>query len=266
MKGNHNYITFLFLLLLFSLQGFGQSNKENQLETYSQFRTQKIELRDSLYILHTIKEWSKKNWYTFEDYSKMYKMSNDQVEYFLGAIFYSPDRTRIIVWIGNRKPNAETIDIYNKEKKEVNKLCPNGIDTIFSMTALIGIREHKNQSWKLYPFNQQQATCYETKEEVINILGQYYFEKMKDHEMYRMIQKGDRKGYLELEKYQYNLQDKDFWEKCWLWQRDKVGSYNLYPFQIKGYDYIGDKCTQKCAEPYNPPQVHYPEEILRLYK
>lgn len=254
-----------YFLFLVTIQSCGQSNKDEKIETYDQYRSQVIEPRDSLFIMHTIKEWGKKNWYTFEDYSKMYKTSNDKVEYFIGAVFYSPDKKKILVWIGDKVPNAETIAIYNKEKKEVNKLCPNGKDTVCSLTALIGIRDNINQAWKLYPFNQQQAICCKNKEEAINILGQYYFEKMKDHEMYRMIQVGKRKGYLELEKYQYNIQDKDFWTKCWLWQKDTVGSYGLYPFQIKGYNYEEEKCNQKCAEPYTPPKVEYPIEILKLY-
>jgi hypothetical protein len=264
MKRNHSNISALLLLLLVSLQSCGQTT--SKMETYDQFRTQQIELRDSLFILHTVKKWSKKNWFTFEDYSQMYKMTNEEIEYFIGGTFYSPDKKKILVWIGQKKPNAVTIETYNKNYSEVNKLCPNGKDVVYSMTAIIGIRDSINQTWKLYPFNQQQATCYDSKDKVINVLGQYYFEKMKSHPMYRIMQSGKKKGHKELQVYGYNLQDKDFWYKCWLFQKDTIGSYDLYPFQIKGYDYLGDKCTQKCAEPYNPPQVNYPEEILRLYK
>lgn len=263
MKRNRNNIFILLLLLLVSLQSCGQTN--NKLETYDQFRTQQITYRDSLFILHTVKEWSKHNWYTFEDFSQMYRMTNEQVKYFLGGVFYSPDRKRILVWVGDIEPNATSLEM-TRSKPELNRICPTGGDTIYSMSALIGYRDSVNQTWKLYPFNQQQATCYDTKEEVINVLGQYYFVQMKTHQMYRMIQSGKKRGELELEAYGYNLQDKDFWDKCWLFQKDTVGSYGLYPFQIYRYKYYGDKCTQKCAEPYNPPVVEYPEELLNLYK
>jgi hypothetical protein len=255
-----NHLLYFAIVTILSC---GQSS--NKLETYDQFRTQQIEKRDSLFILHTVKEWSKNNWYTFEDYSQMYKMTNQEVDYFFGGIFYSPDKKKLIVWLGQRKPNASTIEKYN-EKAEGNKLCPNGKDIVYSMTALIGNRDNINQAWKLYPFNQQQATCYDKKDEVINVLGQYYFDQMKKHKMYRMVQSGKMKGHKDLEPYGYNLQDKEFWDKCWLFQKDTVGSYGLYPFQIKGYDYKGDVCTQKCAEPYNPPQIIYPKKILELYK
>ncbi|MFA6925272.1 MAG: hypothetical protein WC223_13585 [Bacteroidales bacterium] len=259
-------ITTVLLLFLF-LQSCGQTPKINnaKMETYNQFRTQKLEARDSLFILYTVKDWGKKMWYSWAVRTDIYKMTFDDVKYFFAGTFYSPDKKKILVWIGEKKPNVESIEMINS-KRELNRICPTGGDTIYSLTALIGFRDSINQVWKLYPFNQQQATCYDKEEEVINVLGQYYFGQMKTHQMYRMMQSGKRKGHKESQAYGYNLQDKDFWDKCWLFQKDTVGSYGLYPFQIKGYDYIGDKCTQKCAEPYNPPQINYPEEILKLYR
>lgn len=264
MERNRNYIITLVFLLTVCLQSCGQINNSG-LETYDHLRSQQIEPRDSLFVLYTVKEWAKHNWYTFRDYSKMYNMTNDQIEYFFGGVFYSPDKKKILVWLGQKKPNATTIKTYS-EISEVNKLCPNGESIVYSMTALIGIRDSLNQIWSLYPFDQQQAVCYESKEEAINVLAQYYFSQMKGHQMYRMIQSGERKGHKELEAYGYNLQDKDFWDKCWLFQKDTVGSYGLFPFQIKGYNYKGDECTQKCAEPFEPPVVIYPEKILELYQ
>jgi hypothetical protein len=78
------------------------------------------------------------------------------------------------------------------------------------MSALIGIRDRATLIWNLYPFNQQQAICYSSKEEVTGILSDYYFRRMKDHQMYRMMQEGNRKGHKELQAYGYNLQDVDF--------------------------------------------------------
>lgn len=297
MNTNLNYLSSILLLLL-GLQSCGQTS--SKMETYDQFRKQQIDLRDSMFILHTIKEWSKKNWYSFQDYSQMYEMTNEQIEYFLGGVFYSPDKKKILVWIGQKKPNAATKEIYDKDNSEVNKLCPNGKEFVYSMTALIGIRDSLNQIWSIYPFNQQQATCYDSKDKVINVLGQYYFEKMQTHQMYRIIQYGKKKGHKELQAYGYNLQDTYFWDNCWLWQKDTVGSYGLYPFQIKGYDcdngnyqiisntypdqkkeetngeYIARhgriirkplrENLKDCAEPYKPPVVDYPEKILKLYQ
>jgi hypothetical protein len=263
----NNLGIFIFFMLLLALQSCGQtSNKNTKVETYNQFRNQKIELRDSLYILYTIKEWGIKNWYSYPNYSRMYKITNDEIDYFIGGTFYSPDKKKIMVWVGEKVPNAASIQIYNKKDPQVNRLCPDGPDTVYMLSAVIGFRDDTTQTWKLYPFDQEAADCSDTKEKTINALGQYYFVQMKTHEMYRMMQDGPRKGHKESQVYGYNLQDKDFWDKCWLFQKDTVGSYDLYTFQIYGYYYHGDKCTQKCAVPYNPPVVNYPEEILSLYK
>jgi len=263
MKINRSNTAVLLLLLLACLQSCRQRN--NKTETYDQYRTQKIEPRDSLFILHTVKEWGKKNWYTWKDFSRMYKMTNEQVGYFIGGTFYSPSRKRILVWVGEKMPNARSIEM-TRSKPELNKICPTGGDTIYTLSALIGMRDSVNKTWKLYTFDQQTAGCFDSKDKVINVLGKYYFGQMKAHQMSRIMQSGKRKGYKKLQAYGYNLQDKDFWDKCWLFQKDTVGSYGLYPFQIYGYDYKGGKCTQKSADPYKPPAVDYPEEILKLYK
>jgi len=258
----------LFVLGLFFLQSCMQNTKV-EINTYDQYRTQQIEERDSVFILYTVKEWGKYNWWIYPDYSKYYKMSNSDVEYFIGGTFYSPDRKKIMVWIGKKLPNAETIESYNP-KPEINRICPEGTDTIYSMCAVIGIRENVNDIWQLYPFDRKQAVCGDCKEWVISTLGKYYFEQMKNHQMSRMVQSGENKGRLELTAYGYNLQDTDFWSKCWLFEKDTVGSYGLYPFQIKGYDrrpyYKEDgRCTQCCADPFDPPSIEYPQEILRLF-
>ena len=263
MKINRSNTAVLLLLLLACLQSCRQRN--NKTETYDQYRTQKIEPRDSLFILHTVKEWGKKNWYTWEDFSRMFKMTNEQVEYFIGGTFYSPNRKRILVWVGEKMPNARSIKM-TRSKPELNKICPTGGDTIYTLSALIGMRDSVNKTWKLYTFDQQTAGCFDSKDKVINVLGKYYFGQMKAHQMSRIMQSGKRKGYKKLQAYGYNLQDKDFWDKCWLFQKDTVGSYGLYPFQIYGYNDKGDKCTQKSADPFEPPAVDYPEEILKLYK
>jgi hypothetical protein len=266
MKMLLNNAQLLFCLLLISLQGCGQTgNSIAKMKTYDEYRTQRIEPRDSLFILHTVREWGKEMWSTWAVRTDMYKMTSNDVEYFLGGGFYSPDKKKILVWVGEKMPNATSREMTRSEPK-LNRICPTGGDTIYSLSALIGIRDNANQIWKLYPFNQQQVTCSDTKSKAINILGQYYFEKMKTHEMYRMMQEGKRKGHKELQAYGYNLQDKDFWDKCWLFQKDTVGSNGLYPFQLKGYNYKGEKCDAKCAEPYNPPVINYPEEILKLFK
>ena len=265
MKRKINNKIFILLLLIVSVSFYscGQANTSKQ--DFEQFRTQRIELRDSLLILYTVKEWGKKMWWTWAVRSDMYKITTDDVQYFIEGTFYSPDRKKLLVWVGEKMPNAATNQVYSKEDSDVNKLCPSSNDTIYSLSALIGIRDNINEIWKLYPFDQQAAGCFNSKKDVVEILCKYYFVEMKTHKMYRVIQSGKLKGNLESQAYGYNLQDKDFWNKCWLFQKDTVGSYNLYPFQIKRYDYKGEKCSKKCAEEFNLPNIIYPKDILNLY-
>lgn len=271
MKGPLNSTSVLLALLFvgFICCEFPQG-RQGKMETYDQWRSEKIEVRDSLFVLHAIKGWSKLNWFTFEDFSQMYKMTNEQVHYFIASVFYSPDKKKMLVWYGDKTPNSPTLEIYNDDDPEVNRLCPDGPDTVYSMSALIGIRNNINAPWSLYPFNKKQATCYDTKEKVINVLGQYYFEQMKTHSWYV------RKTYLDenyggevrhdlekkrfrggggsmiLKNFGYNLQDKGFWEKSLIWQKGSAVE-GYYLFQLRG------------TEPIETPEIDYPKEILDMY-
>src|SRR5690606_12740205 len=131
-----NIMRFLLLLLIhICLHSCGQVRNELGVETYDQYRTQKIEYRDSLLVFYTIKAWNDSNWYVFEDVSRMSKATNDQIEYFNGGVFYSPDRLKMIVWVGEKTPNAETWAEYNKEKPSANRICPQGKDTFYSLSG-----------------------------------------------------------------------------------------------------------------------------------
>lgn len=289
MRRNDNTIIVLgFLLLIF--QSCSQKVKGTKMETYEEYRTQEIEARDSLFVLHTVKEWGRLNWRTWGVGEDLYQITQKEIEYLIGGTFYNLNKTRMLVWMGDKRPNAESLE-KTREPLELNRICPTAGDTVYSMTALIGFRENPNTIWKLYPFSQKQAICCKSKAQAISILGQYYFGQMAEHKMYHMQQEGKKKGHRELEAYGYNLQDKAFWKKCWLWKKDNVGSHGLYPFQIKNYScnaenfnrlltddphthkpYLNNELRpfkdelKECAEPYELPRINYPKEILDLYK
>lgn len=263
---------FLAILVLVCFSSCGQTT--NKIDTYNQYIFQKIEPRDSIFVLYTVKEWGKLNWWTWGIRKDLFHIKEDEVELFIGGTFYSPDKTKILIWVGEKKSNAKSIEVYN-EDPEVNKICPNGSAIIYSMSALIGFRELPNSIWKLYPFDNKKATCYSSKEEVINVFGQYYFSQMKQHSeyvskrtlnekyggevRYDLEDKKKRLGYGQvdtssiLKNYGYNLQDKGFWERSLIWQKGatKEGYYN---FQLHG------------KELFNVPVIEYSKEILDLYK
>jgi hypothetical protein len=267
--------------------------KREKLETYNRYRTQKIDYRDSLYILFTVKAWHDSDGIPgasgYRNYSRLYKMSNSEVTYFFGGVFYNTDKKRIIVWLGEKLPNAKTNVIYNKDDISVNKLCPQGKDTIYDMAAVIGFRDDTNEMWKLYPLEIFSAECYDSKEAVISVTGQYYFEAMKascpewvnrknidsikfggklrwDLEKQRADmgladKKGDSISGLEydiLEDFGYNLQEKDFWDKSLLWEKGaRVKGY--YLFQLNGNG-------GTAIDPLKLPKIIYPDRISKLFK
>lgn len=257
-------------------QSCGQTEGRSDINTYNEFRTQQLEHRDSALVIYTIKQWHDSNWYVYEDVSLMYRSSNDNISYFIGGAFYSPDKLKMIVWVGEKEPNAATIEKYNKEKPQANRICPQGGDTVYHMTALIGFRKDTTDTWNLYPLNNILASCYDTREEVINVMGQYYFREMKHHSMYvvnydeyyggAIIKGKEYNEYLQeydkfyLKEYGYNLQEKDFWDKNLLWQKG-ANIPGLYNFQTKGNVTPDKKNVERIR-----PNIVYPEEILKLYR
>ena len=261
----------MFSILLFCLESCAQINGKERLYTYDKFRTQHLEYRDSLFIFYTIQKWHDSNFDVYENLSKMYRATNDQIQYFNGGVFYSPDKLKIIIWEVEQNPNAASIKKYTGNPLN-DKICPQGKDTVYGSAPIIGFRKDTSDVWIIYPFGNQLVGCYYTQEEVINVLGQYYFEKMKGHAMWRLMQTGPEAGKNVLSPYGYNLQDEDFWDKCWLWEKDTIAGNGLYPFQIRGYDAVGynEKIGYGYNEKYqaNPiklPIIEYPKEILALY-
>lgn len=241
--------------------------------SYENFLIQTIDERDSLYVLHTVKELSAMNWWTFEDYSRMYVMSNDEVEYFIGSVFYNIDKTKMIVWVGEKTPNAKTLSQSRKNSRE-NRICPTGGKVVFSLMSMVGIRNCPNEMWNLYPLENQSAVCCSSEEECKRVLSHYYFHEMTNHSEYvakeflnsayggevrydlekkmRDLGYGDDNSPVILKNYGYNLQDDSFWDKSLLWQKGAriSGKFN---FQLRG------------ANEYQVPTIRYPSSIIERY-
>jgi hypothetical protein len=178
-----------------------------------------------------------------------YKLYGISVEIMPCRVFYNADKTKMMCWLLYKK----TDDTGCRRKK-----------ISYNVTPLIGYRASVDTVWKLYPFANRSTSCFDSLSEAIAPLEKYYFEQMKHHQMVRVIQSGPAKGYLDSKEYGYNLQEPDFWEKSWLWEKDTVASNGLYPFEIKRFGTNVDTCI-KCAIPYDPPMVKLPDSILKMY-
>ena len=264
-------IPVLFFILLFCLESCAQIN--GRVDTYNKYRTQYIDNRDSILLMATIIGWNKIHWDIYGGDQRIYKIDDSDIHYYIGGVFYSPDKLKVIIWLGTKEPNAESRKVYNKNSNEVNKLCPScNCDTIYGMSAIIGYRINKNDIWNFYPFKNQIVECSKRYDYCLNVMGQYYFEKMKGHAMWRLVQTGPEAGKNVLSPYGYNLQDDGFWDKCWLWEKETITCKGLYPFQKNGYSILGanekigyENNENIRADSLKPPKIEYPKEILALY-
>ncbi len=247
-----SFVTIAFVILI-SCSGLSNSNST---------LNQVLDSRDSIYILFTVKALSDSDWNKFTNYSKMYDLKNEQIEFSIEKIFYNKNRTKMIAWVGKKMPNAKTNTSYSSDAN-ANRICSTRTDTIFAMNAIIGFREDSNLIWRIFPFDNISAYCYPTRDKAINIFEDYFLKNMKDEKKWKVIQADEGRGAFELKKYEYNLDDPNFWDKCWMWDIDSVGSNNLHNFEIQTYS-TTDQCF-KCAVPYILPKIVYPPYIVTSY-
>jgi hypothetical protein len=215
-------------------------------------------LKDSLLVIYTIKEYTKLNWDIFNDHSKMYKLKNEDINYFIGRSFYSNDDSKFIFWIGEKMINASAIKNYSVDSKN-NRICPTAGDTIINMYVLIGYRLTGEKSLKLYPWGNRQTPCYDSISSCFKDLEKYYYNEMKEDYMETVVQNRKKKGQIQKVLYKYSINEKDFWRKSPLWQKDTIGATNLYPFEVRyGHILLSDSCI-KCGQNINPPIIKYPD-------
>ncbi len=234
-------------MLFLSCQG-----QNKKIETYGDIPVQHLERRDSLFMVYTINQYILKKFSVYGSYNH-YGINNVDIQ--IGRIFYDSNKSKIVCWVIVKVKNNKS-DCH--------------IPISYSGTGLIGFKDSITHLWKLFPFLNKQAICFNTSTEVLNELAQYYFGKMKHTERYKIVQNSSNKGKYEYKEYGYNLQDNGFWTKCWLWQKDTVGTYNLYPFEVNFYGsgYYADTTyvCNKCAYPFEVPTIVYPDFILKMYK
>lgn len=270
------YIIVSFIFLMYS-QFCGQNR---DYYTYNKLNGDKMEMRDSLLIMYTLNEWTKANWNAYNDESRLYKMKREDTKFWIGAIFYSPDKTKMIAWIGTKEPNVQAKES-SSSNPENDRLCPGGPDTIYGLRAVISIREHANQQWTLFPLDNYKVFCARSKEEATYWLSNYFFKDMADDATWVKITKLDtnyggklyddshlakipgkeRDTVYVMKHYGYALKDKEFWNKSLLWQKGACLK-DHYLFEQVG---LFELWTEQTG-PSKFPEINYPEEITKLYE
>jgi len=262
----------IFLLFFIACNGNACHNRQERLLSVmiDSFCHQKLELRDSLYVNYTMKVWRDSDFYAWGNLQKYVRMKNDEIEHYVSCVFYSPDRLKAIFCAGEKMPNA-----YDSVCKDtvIDRIAPNAADTIYSLYALLAYRDHVNDPWTICSPWQRLVSCYNTGEQAYRELMHYLFVEHKNISMFHSVQTGKNKGKTEGIPFGYNIQDKDFWSKCWLWEKDSVMSEKgLYPFQeYDGYfkrifnKDSGKYITVEFMKDLEYPKIDYPKEILDMY-
>lgn len=257
------------ILIIASYILYDSQNEEEPKIDYSYLLNQKLTVRDSLFFQYLFKEVKDNNTIDLGYVQDMYRVTKDQYKFDVAAVFYSPDKTKILAWVRIRYPNGSTYKIFNKDVPEAQKECgcPNKI--MYGMEAFVGVRK-KNGIWSLNRFDDASlGQCSESYVYLLDEYSRFFLRDMKYKSKEIVRQYGKKKGKSVWEMYRYNLQDKDFWDKCFIFKKDTVCSNNLYFYQIDGYKgaYDYENKYNKLAVP-NPTtdSIKFPEEILKLYR
>jgi hypothetical protein len=232
--------------------------------------TQRIELRDSLYIVYTVKYWRNHGggFYWWVNESRLFFINNEDIHPYISAVFYSPDRKKMIFWLGEKMPNAYSREVYNGKQYRMEPSCG---DTIYEAAPMIGYRDSINQPWKI-SILPGRHTGGSTQQIVDNELARFCFINLKVIELHYVFQGGAHKAELTSKPYGKNLQDIGFWDSWWLNEKDTVGADNLYFFQeqVGGPYYHPDsdgvERYYKYYRDLHYPKIDYPKEILDMYK
>ena len=262
-----------FLLFLLSSCSWNAMSQHDDAQTdalIKKYCTQRIERRDSLLIIYTQRQWRNIVFYWWGDMSKYYNMNNDDIQPYISAVFYSPDRKKMVCWLGEKMPNA-FLRVFTNKEKNLNRVERNGPDTIYNMTPMFCYRDDTTTPWTIRIFWGRQTGGY-TKEIADRSVAEFLFIDLKGIEKQRVIPNGVHKWEMSLEAFGYNLQDPGFWDSCWVMQKDTVGSIDLYANDEERFEYNYlfpekkdyEKCY-KCATSLNYPTITYPKEIMDMY-
>jgi len=143
----------------------------------------------------------------------------------------------------DNKNDTRLFSIIIIEKKRDNRI-------LYDAKSLIGFRDSINKVWKIYTTNVYSADSYSRYIGASIILRSSYFCDL--------VGRSDEFGY----KHNYNVIDKDFFDKDLYFQKGKDVD-SLFYFQTQNDLEPGNQKRKKII-PFL--QIDYPEEILKLYK
>ena len=197
--------------------------------------------RDSMFVAKTVWEFMDKQVSVFA-FERKHNLPFEKIEVNVDTIFYSPDTLKLIAFVIRKEPN--------KDNKDSLTYYYNGDD-------LKGFRESTKEPWNISPSFLYAPTAMTNYNNVRNALRRFYYEEFKTQGAFVW---DSSKQDLEPVDYNYNIQDKHFWDSCILWKKGAL-TPGYYIFQNKGNVRPGD------PDPvWIIPHLDYSDSILKMYK
>jgi hypothetical protein len=203
--------------------------------------------RDSLFIIHTIKEWCKNTTTHFDIFKDFDK--DESFRIIIDTILYDKNKLKLF---------ALSILDYDASFADMNSIS----NRLYDSRSIIGFRENLNEIWKLYHFGQYTGFVFEDFAEIKSAQRDFYFNQLSQESQYipDTNKLNNHPNNRIPAHFKYNLGDEDFWTKSIIWQKGlRIPGY--YNFQTDGNVDINSK---------NPlvPEIHieYPDSLLKMFR
>ncbi|MES2766126.1 MAG: hypothetical protein V4642_09675 [Bacteroidota bacterium] len=196
--------------------------------------------RDSLYIASTIWQFIDKEYNAFDSFKRNNHKLN-QVRIDVDSIFYSPDSLKLFSFVIATIPDREDTNL---------KYYHHGYD-------MVGYRLNTKEPWKIYRLGEFAPSGLKSYNRVREVFRDFYFYQFR----YRTDYAWDSvRQDMVTTRFGYNIDHTDFWTKNLIWRK---GSRlpGLYIFETKGNARPG---LEDAVE--FPPQLQYPDSLLKLYR
>jgi len=260
MKKN-NLLLMTFLLSLLSCFSTGEPREPYDDSFYHNKQTHVSDeeyTRDSLYLVHTAKEFIRNEIRLFTHYNtslKKYNDTNERKIYYdisINKIFYDSSKTKLYSYC--------VIGLTNKEHAKWSKDYKE-----FDGRNLSAFRDSLNEPWRVYPDDQIILSGAPTLDTLIEDLNYFYFTQLAN-QIENFV---DKDGKYVDQPAGINLNNPNYWTEYPFWKKGSKGVDSLYGFQLKLDGVMGKERMKKLDYYMLKPKidlVSYPDSLLKMYE
>jgi hypothetical protein len=192
---------------------------------------------DSLFIANEINCWIDNSEHLWFEKSRFHRDLLDTLSYaiYVDTILYNPEETKLYSVV-----IIEYDESVLSEYDQNNFYASTETDKLYDVRGLIGFKDSNTVDWSIYHYSPLIPVGFSSYSESKRVAANFFYNEFKN----RSGISGLKNGEIYYEAYAFNINDDEFWEGCFIWERGKIlpGYYN---FQLEN---INQHKTPKVIE------------------